>query len=40
MRPVVLGVAVPAAEGGADGLAEAGTEGPSGAEAVPDGLSL
>ena len=38
VRPVGLGVAVPG--GGADGLVEAGTEGPSGAEAVPEGLSL
>lgn len=40
VRPVVLGVAVPAAEGGADGVAEAGTEGPSRTEAVPESLSL
>ncbi|KAA6422546.1 MAG: hypothetical protein FRX49_07407 [Trebouxia sp. A1-2] len=38
VRPVFLGVAVLAAEGGADGLVEAGIEGPSGAEAVPEGL--
>ena len=40
VRPEVLGVAAPVTEGGAEGVAEAGLDDPSGAVAAPEGLSL